>query len=142
MNFNFTSSLFFFSVLFSTLFLKAQSNFQDFEKEKTYIQTNHVFYKPGEEMYFKIYVVKAANNLPAEQSKVVNVELTDPSGSIIKKSKYQIQNGHAEGYSYFGDDMKGGLYKIKAYTNWMQNEEGKNALKKKLPSKKLYLQEF
>lgn len=137
MNFNFTTSIFFFSVLFSTLFLKAQSNFQDFEKEKTYIQTNHVFYKPGEEMYFKVYVVKAADNLPADQSKVVNVELTDPSGSSIKKSKYQIQNGYAEGYFYFGDDMKGGIYKLKAYTNWMQNEEGKNAFEKEITLQKI-----
>ncbi len=100
--------------LFSNFVLKAQSHFTDFEKEKIYVQTNHVFYKPGEEMYFKIYAIQGTNNLPANQSKAVNFELIDPSGSVVKKSKYTIINGHAEGFIYFEDEMKGGIYKIKA----------------------------
>lgn len=137
MNFNFISYIASLSFLFSIILLKAQNQFPDLEKEKTYIQTNHVFYKPGEEMYFKIYIVKGDNNLPAEQSKVVNFQMTDPGGAIIKKSKYEIKNGHAEGYFYFADDMKGGVYKIKAYTNWMQNEEGKNAFEKEITLQKI-----
>lgn len=123
--------------MFSNLSLKAQNQFKDFEKEKTYIQTNHVFYKPGEEMYFKIYIVKAENNLPADQSKVVNFELIDPSGSVIKKDKYEIKNGYAEGYFSFSDEMKGGIYKIRAFTSWMQNEEGKNAFEKEITLQKI-----
>ncbi|MDH6254409.1 TonB-dependent SusC/RagA subfamily outer membrane receptor [Chryseobacterium sp. H1D6B] len=137
MSFNFTPYILFFTFLFSAVLLKAQEQFKDFEKEKTYLQTNHVFYKPGEVMYFKIYVIKADNNLPADQSKAVNFELIDPSGSIIKKSKYEIKNGHAEGFFYFADDMKGGIYKIKAYTNWMQNEEGKNVFEKEITLQKI-----
>ncbi|MBW7674930.1 TonB-dependent receptor plug domain-containing protein [Chryseobacterium chendengshani] len=131
------SKIFICVFLFSNIVLKAQSQFKDFEKEKIYIQTNHVFYKPGEEMYFKIYAVQGANNLPANQSKVVNFELIDPSGSVVKKSKYTITNGHAEGFIYFDDEMKGGIYKIKAYTNWMQNEEGKNAFEKEITLQKI-----
>lgn len=123
--------------LFSNFVLKAQSQFTDFEKEKIYVQTNHVFYKPGEEMYFKIYAIQGTNNLPANQSKAVNFELIDPSGSVVKKSKYTITNGHAEGFIYFDDEMKGGIYKIKAYTNWMQNEEGKNAFEKEITLQKI-----
>lgn len=117
--------------------VKGQQSFQDFEKEKTYVQTNHVFYKPGEEMYFKIYVVKGNNNLPAENSKVVNFEIIDPAGSAVKKMKYEITNGYAEGYFYFSEDMKGGIYKIRAFTNWMQNEEGKNAFEKEITLQKI-----
>ncbi|MFP3594381.1 TonB-dependent receptor plug domain-containing protein [Chryseobacterium sp. SIMBA_038] len=136
MNFKFTLYIVL-GFLFSNLSLKAQNQFKDFEKEKTYIQTNHVFYKPGEEMYFKIYIVKAENNLPADQSKVVNFELIDPSGSVIKKDKYEIKNGYAEGYFYFNDEMKGGIYKIRAFTNWMQNEEGKNVFEKEITLQKI-----
>ncbi|MBD8082740.1 alpha-2-macroglobulin family protein [Chryseobacterium caseinilyticum] len=117
--------------------LKAQQKFSDFKKEKTYIQTNHVFYKPGEEMYFKIYVVQAENQLPADQSKVVNFELLDPSGTVVKKDKYAITNGHAEGYFYFGNDMKGGIYKLRAFTDWMQNETGKNVFEKEITLQKI-----
>lgn len=131
------------SYIFTCIFLllgfvlKAQSQFTDFEKEKVYVQTNHVFYKPGEEMYFKIYAVQGTNNLPANQSKAVNVELIDPSGSVVRKLKYTITNGHAEGFVYFDDEMKGGIYKIKAYTNWMQNEAGKNAFEKEITLQKI-----
>lgn len=121
----------------SGLILKAQDRFQDFEKEKTYIQTNHVFYKPGEEMYFKIYIVKGENNLPAEESKTVNVEIIEPSGSIVRKSKYEIKNGFAEGSFSFDDGMKGGVYKIRSYTNWMQNEQHKNAFEKEITLQKI-----
>ncbi|MCT2562038.1 TonB-dependent receptor plug domain-containing protein [Chryseobacterium herbae] len=137
MNFKTTTYILFFVLLFSTMGLKAQNQFRDFEKEKTYVQTSHVFYKPGEEMYFKIYVVKAENNLPADQSRVVNFELIDPSGSVIKKAKYEIENGYAEGYFYFSDEMKGGIYKIRAFTNWMQNEEGKNTFEKEITLQKV-----
>ncbi|PIF46564.1 TonB-dependent SusC/RagA subfamily outer membrane receptor [Chryseobacterium sp. 52] len=137
MDFKTTNYIILLILLFSNVDLKAQNQFKDFEKEKTYIQTSHVFYKPGEEMYFKIYVVKAENNLPADQSKVVNFELIDPSGSVIKKAKYEIQNGYVEGYFSFSDDMKGGVYKIRAFTNWMQNEEGKNVFEKEITLQKI-----
>ncbi|MBP2616724.1 TonB-dependent receptor plug domain-containing protein [Chryseobacterium jejuense] len=137
MNFKFTSYIILLSLLFSFVCLKAQNSFQDFEKEKTYIQTNHVFYKPGEEMYFKIYVVQGQNNLPTGESRVVNFEIIDPAGSILTKSKYKINNGYANGHFSFAEDMKGGIYKIRAYTNWMQNEEGKNAFEKEITLQKI-----
>ncbi|KAA2223939.1 TonB-dependent receptor plug domain-containing protein [Chryseobacterium sediminis] len=138
MNFKFISPyIILLSLVFSTVLLQAQQPFQDFEKEKTYVQTNHVFYKPGEEMYFKIYIVKGNNNLPVEDSRVVNFEIIDPAGSVLKKLKYEITNGYAQGYFYFDEDMKGGIYKIRAFTNWMQNEEGKNAFEKEITLQKI-----
>jgi len=137
MNFKYLSSIISFAFLFLSYSFNAQNQFADFEKEKVYIQTNHVFYKPGEEMYFKIYAVQGTNNLPVNQSKVVNFELIDPSGSVVRKSKYTITNGHAEGFIYFDDEMKGGIYKVKAYTNWIQNEEGKNAFEKEITLQKI-----
>lgn len=137
MKFNFLYYTILFFILFSSPSFKGQNKFSDFKKEKTYIQTNHVFYKPGEEMYFKIYVVQAENQLPTEQSKVVNFEIVDPSGTVVKKSKYEIKNGHAEGYFYFGDDMKGGIYKVRAFTVWMQNEAGKNVFEKEITLQKI-----
>lgn len=137
MNFKLTSYIILLNLLLSAVWVKGQALFQDFEKEKTYIQTNHVFYKPGEEMYFKIYIVKGNDNLPAEESRVVNFEILDPGGSLVKKMKYEISNGYAQGYYYFSDDMKGGIYKIRAYTNWMQNEEGKNTFEKEITLQKI-----
>ncbi|CAD7797595.1 TonB-dependent receptor SusC [Chryseobacterium aquaeductus] len=137
MKFTFLSNIIFVFILFSSTLCKAQNTFGDFKKEKTYVHTNHVFYKPGEEMFFKIFVVQAENNLPANQSKVVNFELLDPSGTVVKKSKYEITKGHANGSFYFGEDMKGGIYKIRAFTAWMQNEANKNVFEKEITLQKI-----
>jgi len=137
MKFRFLFNIAFVFTLLSCLFFNGQTKFSDFKKEKTYIQTNHVFYKPGEEMFFKIFIVQAENNLPANQSRTVNVELIDPSGAVVKKSKYAIKNGHAEGAFSFSEDMKGGIYKIRAFTAWMQNEIGKNVFEKEITLQKI-----
>lgn len=137
MKFRFLFNIGFVFTLFSCLFFNGQTKFSDFKKEKTYIQTNHVFYKPGEEMYFKIFIVQAENNLPVNQSRAVNVELVDPSGAVVKKNKYAIKNGHAEASFSFSEDMKGGIYKIRAFTAWMQNETGKNVFEKEITLQKI-----
>jgi TonB-dependent SusC/RagA subfamily outer membrane receptor len=137
MNFRSLYNIAFVFTLLSCLFFNGQTKFSDFKKEKTYIQTNHVFYKPGEEMYFKIFIVQAENNLPANQSRTVNVELIDPSGAVVKKNKYAIKNGYAEGAFSFSEDMKGGIYKIRAFTAWMQNETGKNVFEKEITLQKI-----
>ncbi|MCJ8155320.1 TonB-dependent receptor plug domain-containing protein [Chryseobacterium sp. SSA4.19] len=135
MNFKTTAYLIYI-FLFSGTFLKAQHQFENFQKEKTYIQTSHVFYKPGETMDFKMYVINAQDNLPATLSKVVNFELIDPSGTVVNKAKYEVKNGHAEGFFFFNAEMKGGIYRMKAYTDWMQNEGGKNFFEKEITLQK------
>jgi len=137
MKFNFLFYIIPFFILLSNPFCKAQNSFNDFKKEKTYIQTNHVFYKPGEIMFYKIYVIQAENNLPADQSRIVNFELVDPSGAVVKKDKFEIKKGHAEGSFYFGEEMKGGIYNIRAFTAWMQNEAGKNVFEKEITLQKI-----
>ncbi|WP_326984448.1 TonB-dependent receptor plug domain-containing protein [Chryseobacterium sp. MYb264] len=137
MNFRFLTYILLLNFLFSNVLMNAQKPFQDFEKEKVYVQTNHVFFKPGEEMYFKIYIVKGENNLPTQDSKVVNFELIEPSGTVSRKFKCEIKNGHAEGYVYFDHEMKGGIYKVRAYTNWMLNEQGKNVFEKEITLQKI-----
>ena len=52
--------------LFAELFGDRRS--QDFMKEKIYAQTDHVFYRPGESLYFKAFIVNSQNNLPSDWS--------------------------------------------------------------------------
>ena len=91
-------------------------------KEKIYIQTSHVFFKQGETLYFKLYVVNAKDQTPAALSSIVYVELISPAGSVLEKLNYRVLNGYAEGSYEFPEQAVGGVYKIKAYTTWMLNE--------------------
>lgn len=92
-------------------------------KEKIYIQTSHVFFKPGEDLFFKVYLVNAKNQQVSVISNVVYVEIVGPSGSVLQKMNYRVDEGFAEGHFQFGREASGGLYKIRAYTTWMMNEK-------------------
>lgn len=101
-------------------------------KEKVYVHTSHVFFSPGETVYFKIYVVNAADQKPGILSNVVYVEMINPSGNVVEKQNYRVENGYAEGSFQFGDQLPGGIYKLKAYTTWMRNEKDSSFFVKEL----------
>ena len=120
--------------LFVTLFGERKS--QNFTKEKVYAQTNHVFYRPNEMIYFKAYVVDAQTNLPSDWSKILYAELYDPAGNLLSKSNYQITNGASNGDFSLDERAKGGIYKLRLYTNWMRNENHKNYFEKEISVQK------
>ncbi|AEV97489.1 hypothetical protein A4D02_30685 [Niastella koreensis] len=91
-------------------------------KEKVYVQTSHVFFKPGETLFFKLYVVNANSQLPSFLSNVVYADIIGPSGNLVQKISYGVENGYAEGSFQFSEEAAGGVYKLRAYTTWMRNE--------------------
>ncbi|MGG9964179.1 TonB-dependent receptor plug domain-containing protein [Ferruginibacter sp. SUN106] len=125
-------------VLLSLIFSYAV-NAQDYAatKEKIYIQTNHVFYKPGDVVYFKLYLVKAQDQTPSYQSSVVYVELISPAGTVAQKSTFKVTNGYAEGSFDFSELAVGGIYKIRAYTSWMMNENENHFFVKEITLQKV-----
>lgn len=92
-------------------------------KEKVYVQTSHVYYKPGETMFFKAYVVKGNNLRPSATSGVLNVDIVAPSGNVVQQLKLPVKDGYAEGSFDFATTAPGGVYRLRAYTAWMQNEK-------------------
>ena len=105
--------------------MTTENRAQDYasRKEKLYIQTNHCFYSNNEIVYFKAYVVRGEDNTPTVISNVVYAELISPAGTIVEKAKFPVTDGYAEGSFVFAPDAVGGIYKIRAYTSWMQNEK-------------------
>lgn len=128
-------------VLFMTLlsFLPAWSQQPDYaaNKEKIYIQASHSFFKPGDELYFKIYVVNARAQTPSPVSMSVYTEIISPSGTVVQKQQYRVDNGYAEGSFNFTEEAVGGVYKIRAYTSWMQNENETSYFTKEITLQKV-----
>lgn len=123
----------------SLLYNKSTLSAQDYasQKEKIYVQTNHSFFNPGETVYFKLYVVRAEDNKPTAISSVVYTELISPSGTVVEKAKFPVTDGYAEGTFYFDSDAPGGIYKIRAYTSWMQNEKESHFFVKEITLQKV-----
>ena len=83
-------------------------------KEKIYIQTSHMFFKQGETVFFKVYVVKGKDQTPSKVSNTVYVELINPAGNVMQKFNYRVENGYAGGAYDFNESAVGGIYKIRA----------------------------
>jgi len=132
--------LFYSSLLIAVaVFFSLTTTAQDYAatKEKIYIQTNHVFYKPGEVVYFKLYLVKAQDQTPSYQSNVVYVELISPAGTVAQKLSFKANNGYTEGSFDFTEQAVGGIYKIRAYTSWMMNENDNRFFVKEITLQKV-----
>ncbi|MFY0255742.1 TonB-dependent receptor plug domain-containing protein [Chitinophaga sp. 30R24] len=116
---------------------RAQSFDYASNKEKIYIHTSHVFFQPGDEVFFKLYLVRAQDQRPSHLSKVAYVEVLNPSGNVVKKMNYQVFNGYAEGSFLFENNAVGGIYKLRAYTTWMRNESDSTFFVKELTVQKV-----
>ena len=106
-------------------------------KEKIYIHTSHVFFQPGDVVFFKLYLVNAGDQRPATLSKTAFVEILNPAGSIIRKLHYKITDGYTEGSFDFDQQAAGGIYKIRAYTSWMRNESDSTFFTKEITLQKV-----
>ncbi len=90
-------------------------------EEKVYLHFDRTMLKPGETFWFSAYVRNANTLQPSEKSDIVNVEFIAPNGGVLKQLKLVTKNGIAQGDIQTTAEMVGGIYKIKAYTNWQKN---------------------
>jgi hypothetical protein len=88
--------------------------------EKIYLHLDRSYYAPGEDIWFKAYLVNAQNNLPFNTSNNLYVELIDPTAAIVSKRVIRMDS-IGVGDFHLEDSIAGGTYRIRAYTNWMRN---------------------
>ena len=109
------------STVFSDLKAKFERRQKETAPEKLYLQFDRTLYQPGETTWFSAYIRNAGDLLPSLQSQVLYVELLDLRGSVLQQKTYLAFDGVASGEFDFPKELPGGLYKIKAWTRWMQN---------------------
>jgi hypothetical protein len=116
--------------VFESDFVKTlKEKFQKFHhtnsQDRIYVQTDKSFYKPGETVWFAAYLRDDATLKPSGNSDIIHVELITPKGSTARHYKLVAKNGTAQG-DFDLTGYVGGIYKLKAYTEWQKNDE--NAL--------------
>lgn len=90
-------------------------------QEKVYLHFDNTGYFKGERIYFKAYAIRTDTGRPSDISRVLYVELLNPSGDVVMTNKVKME--HGEGYgdipldSVFGT----GFYEVRAYTRYMRN---------------------
>ncbi|HEY5746882.1 MAG TPA: MG2 domain-containing protein [Chryseolinea sp.] len=105
---------------------------QRYPEEKVYLQLDKPFYKPGEDIWFNAFVLEARHHTPTQISDVVYVELIDPRGNVASRLELFVKDGASRGDFKLTDHASGGLYTLKAYTQWMKNGGIENVFRKKI----------
>jgi hypothetical protein len=101
-------------------------------EDRVYLQLDKPFYAPGDDIWFSAYVRDGISLKPSNKSDIVHIELISPKGTIEKRINIISKNGKAAGDFMIDKEALGGLYKIRAYTNWMKNEGKDNFFEKDL----------
>jgi hypothetical protein len=101
-------------------------------EDRVYLHFDKPFYEPGDDIWFSAYVRDAQTMKASTKSDIVHVELLNPKGGVEKKINIIAKNGKASGDFILDKEALGGLYKIRAYTNWMKNDGEENSFEREL----------
>jgi hypothetical protein len=89
--------------------------------EKVYLHIDRDSYYPGDDIWFKAYLIDGAERLLSSHSKNLHVELISLSNEIIRSCVLKLKEGLANGDFHLSDSLKSGRYRLRAYTNYMRN---------------------
>ena len=91
-------------------------------QEKVYLHFDNMGYFENETLWFKAYVTRTDNGHLSGLSKVLYVELLNPSGDVVKTQKYPIDSlGTSHGEIKMDTVLGSGFYEVRAYTRYMTN---------------------
>jgi hypothetical protein len=91
------------------------------KNEKVFVQLDKSLYISGDNIFYKAFIVNASSHQKELQSKIVYFELLGKNGKRSMFWRANTSNGVAAGKITIPDTVSGGVYTLKAYTNWMRN---------------------
>ena len=101
-------------------------------EDRIYVQFDKPFYEPGDNIWFSTFIRDGRTLKASQKSDIVHIEFLNPKGTIEKSINIIAKNGVAAGDFALDAEALGGIYKVRAYTNWMKNEGADNVFEKEL----------
>ncbi len=89
--------------------------------EKVYLHVDRVSYYPGNDIWLKAYLIDASDRFLSDHSTNLHVELISPENKIIDSRILRLDNGLGNGDFHLSENLGSGIYRIRAYTNYMRN---------------------
>ena len=89
--------------------------------EKAYLHFDKPYYTTGDTMRFKAYLTSGEHYDLSKLSGILHVDLIGPGNAIVRSIKLQIVNGIGWGDFPLAFALNAGNYRVRAYTNYMQN---------------------
>ena len=116
-------------------FISSRSHFTDLVKEKlenyatkytpekVYIHTDKPYYSLGDDIWFSAFLVDGITHERSKKSWVIHTELINENDSIVSKRKLFTNDVIASGDFKLEETWPSGNYLLRAYTNYMRNED-------------------
>jgi hypothetical protein len=89
--------------------------------EKAYLHTDRESYYPGDDIWFKAYLVDASDLILTNHSNNLHVELISPNSEIIQSRTIKLDDGLGYGDFKLEGKLQSGNYLIRVYSNYMRN---------------------
>jgi len=89
--------------------------------EKVYLHLDRESYYPGDDIWFKAYLIDASDGLLSSNSINLHVELISPDSKIIDSRVIKLDSGMGNGDFHLSEKLQSGRYRLRAYTNYMRN---------------------
>jgi hypothetical protein len=90
-------------------------------EEKVYLHLNKYSYYPGDTIWYKAYTLTANGHSLSSISGVLYAELIGPKDTVITRQTLRLAAGITWGEFALPRKTGGGIYRVRAYTNWMRN---------------------
>ena len=92
-------------------------------QERIYIQTDKPYYAAGDTVWLRAHLVEAETNDPVSRSRFIYVELHDQQADTLMQRMMirSDDDGVFANAMLLPKEIKGGVYTLVAYTQWMRN---------------------
>lgn len=94
---------------------------EKYQRERVHLHLDKPFYAAGDDIWIKSYVVVGAENKLSAWSKVLYIDLLDEKDLLVEQLNVPLVSGMGIADFQLPDTLQAGLYKLRAYTNWMRN---------------------
>jgi len=109
-----------------------------FPQEKIYVHTDRDVFIPGEKIWLKAYLVNAFTGLQDSQSRYVYCEFINPQNAVTERIMLARDSaGVFAGYIFLSDFMPEGIYTLRAYTKYMENQGNDSFFSKQIKIRNL-----
>lgn len=101
-----------------------QENYKDslaIWPERVVLQIANEQVSVDEPLFFKAYLIGGQNVKTFGKSGVLNLELLDSNGTLVKRQYHRVAEGMVQGQIELPKKISPGKYFVKAYTRWSQN---------------------
>ena len=92
-------------------------------QELIYVHTDKPYYAPGDTVWFRAHLMDANTHLPTSRSRFVYMELHDQQADTLMQRVVvkRDSDGVFANVMLLPNDIRGGVYTLVAYTQWMRN---------------------